>query len=211
MADLEREDMVALQLAGRGLSDPDLLDAFRQVPREEFIPVELRHFAYADRPLGIGFKQTISQPFVVAATLNAAGIHARQRVLEIGTGSGYQTAILSQMGATVYTIEIVPELAERARQTLTRLGFKNIHYKVGGGYEGWPDAAPFDAILLSASPKKIPQALIDQLKVGGRLVGPEGEDQQKLMCLTRLKNEVRREELFDVRFVPMIETPSTEN
>jgi len=177
----------------------------RRVKRHLFVPPGQRDAAYDDHPLPIGEGQTISQPYIVGLMSEALRLKPETRVLEIGTGSGYQAAILGELAREVYTIEIVRPLGEQARALLAQLGYKNIHVRIGDGYAGWPDKAPFDAIILTASPVKIPEPLIRQLKVGGVLVAPVGPaGDQRLIRLTRGKDgRVKREHLLDVRFVPM--------
>jgi protein-L-isoaspartate(D-aspartate) O-methyltransferase len=199
-----RTAMVREQIEARGVRDERVLEALRTVPRHEFVPEDQRPFAYEDRALPIGYRQTISQPFVVAAMSDALELEGGERVLEVGTGSGYQAAILARLVGEVYTIEIVPELAERAARDLARLGFGNVHVRHGDGYRGWPEHAPFDAVIVTAAPDHVPQPLLDQLVVGGRLVIPVGRWGQELVVLTKEEGGVRREELFPVRFVPMV-------
>ena len=194
--------MVAEQIIARGVKDEVVLHAMRRVPRHEFVPEALRDYAYQDRPLPIGHDQTISQPYVVAAMTELAHITRGSRVLEIGTGSGYQSAVLAEVGAEVYSIEIVAPLAERAGATLRALGY-DIHLRTGDGYGGWPEAAPFDAIIVTAAPALIPTPLKEQLRVGGRLVIPVGERHQQLLVITRSEDGYREEDVFPVRFVPM--------
>ncbi len=205
----ERDAMLKSQIQARGIRDARLLEAMRAIPREDFVPPDLRGLAYRDGPLPIGQGQTISQPYIVALMTEAARLRRKDRVLEIGTGSGYQAAVLGKLVREVYSIEIVPELGERARELLKKLGYRNIHVRVGDGYAGWPEKAPFQAILLTAAPEQIPQPLLDQLAVGGRLiapVGPEGTDQE-LVRVTREKTDsgsvLKTERLLPVRFVPM--------
>ena len=166
--------MVREQIAGRDVRDPRVLAALAHVPRHELVPDEMREYAYEDRPLPIGHGQTISQPYVVAYMTEQLRLRGDERVLEIGTGSGYQAAVLAELAREVYSIEIVEELGERARADLARLGYSNVHVRVGDGYRGWPEQAPFDAIIVTAAPGHVPQPLIDQLAVGGRLVLPVG-------------------------------------
>jgi protein-L-isoaspartate(D-aspartate) O-methyltransferase len=191
-------------LVARGIHDDRVIAAMRRVPRHEFVPSDLRAHAYDDRPLPIGLEQTISQPFVVAAMTEAARIAPRERVLEIGTGSGYQAAVLVELGADVYSIEIVEPLARQAQAVLARLGYR-LHLRVGDGYAGWPDAAPFDAILVTAAPEQVPPALLAQLAIGGRMVIPVGSQDrgQRLDVITRSRDGTTTETLFPVRFVPM--------
>ncbi len=194
--------MVAEQIVARGVKDPAVLRAMRLVPRHEFVPKELQRYAYQDRPLPIGHDQTISQPYIVAAMTELAHIKAGSRVLEIGTGSGYQSAVLAAVGAEVYSIEIVAALAERASATLTGLGY-DVHLRSGDGYGGWPEAAPFDAVIVTAAPPLIPEPLKQQLRVGGRLVIPVGDHRQQLLVITRNATGYSEEDVFAVRFVPM--------
>jgi protein-L-isoaspartate(D-aspartate) O-methyltransferase len=191
-------------LAARGIRDPRVLDAMRRVPRHEFVLPELRAHAYDDTPLPIGFDQTISQPFVVAAMTEAAHIAPRARVLEIGTGSGYQAAVLVALDADVYSIEIIEPLAQRTHALLAKLGYR-LHLRIGDGYAGWPEAAPFHAIIVTAAPERVPQALVRQLAIGGRMVIPVGAagGAQRLDVITRGPDGTTTETLFPVRFVPM--------
>jgi protein-L-isoaspartate(D-aspartate) O-methyltransferase len=182
-----------------------VLDAMRETPRHLFIPERVRHLAYEDQPVPIGGGQTISQPYIVAYMTELLDPDPSAIVLEIGTGSGYQAAILARLVKHVYTIEIVPELARWARQTLA--GYKNISVRQGDGYKGWPEQAPFDRIILTAAPPEVPQALIDQLKPGGRLVAPEGRsafDQELVLIEKGQDGAVKRRPVLPVRFVPMV-------
>jgi len=198
-----RNRMVVEQIAARGVSDPEVLAAMRKVPRHEFVPEEYRDMAYRDTPLPIGHGQTISQPYIVAYMTEQLALSPKDKVLEIGTGSGYQAAVLAELVSEVFTIEIIPELAEQARKTLQRLGYKNVHVRVGDGYQGWPEHAPFDAIILTAAPPKVPQPLLDQLKDGGRLIAPVGENYQELVLIEKQGSKLVRKNLIPVRFVPM--------
>ena len=198
-----REQMVTQQLAARGIRDARVLAAMRRVPRHEFVPEERRERAYEDRPLSIGYSQTISQPFVVARMSERLELDGTEKVLEIGTGSGYQAAVLAELVDRVFSIEIVPELAERARGDLRRLGYRDVTVRAGDGYRGWPEEAPFDAIIVTAAPPEVPQPLIDQLAVGGRMIVPVGRGSQQLILITRDATGVHREEGIGVRFVPM--------
>jgi protein-L-isoaspartate(D-aspartate) O-methyltransferase len=198
-----RERMVVEQIEMRGVRDPRVLAAMRSVPRHELVPKSQRGHAYEDRPLPIGRGQTISQPYVVAAMTEALALKGGERVLEVGTGSGYQAAVLSGLCKEVYSIELEPELAARAARDLARLGYTNVHVKQGDGWLGWPEHAPFDAIVVTAAPDVVPPVLVDQLAVGGRLVIPVGTWEQSLLLLRKTEKGVEREELFGVRFVPM--------
>jgi len=203
----DRDRMVDLQLAGRGVADARLLKAFRAVPRHEFVPEDLLEFAYEDAPLPIGSEQTISQPYIVAMTIDALGLRGGERVLEIGTGSGYAAALLSRLASEVFTVERLPSLAESARERLARLGFHNVHVLCGDGTLGWSEHAPYDAIAVAAGGPEVPQALLDQLAPRGRLVMPVGSDatSQILMRVTRRDgNRFDSEPLEEVRFVPLI-------
>jgi len=202
-ADEQREAMVSTQITSRGITNPLVIKAMREVPRHLFVPEVQRGHAYEDRALPVGEQQTISQPYIVALMTELARVEPGQKVLEVGTGTGYQAAILAQMGARVHTIEIIPALAQRARKTLDSLGYRNIEYRVGDGYRGWPEAAPFDAILVTAAPDHVPQPLVDQLAIGGRLVLPVGASVQTLMVITRTGEGTRSERTIPVLFVPM--------
>jgi protein-L-isoaspartate(D-aspartate) O-methyltransferase len=195
--------MVDDQIAARGVRDPRVLAAMRKVPRERFVPPEVAAHAYADQPLPIGYGQTISQPYIVAYMSEALEVEPDARVLEIGTGSGYQAAILGELAREVYTIEIVPELADRARAALESLGYGHVHVRHGDGYLGWPEQAPFDAIIVTAAPDHVPQPLIDQLKIGARLVIPVGDFDQQMRILTRTTDGIREMRTLPVRFVPL--------
>jgi protein-L-isoaspartate(D-aspartate) O-methyltransferase len=199
----ERELMVDRQLRGRELDDRRVLRAMEQVPRHRFVPDSVRERAYDDRPLPIGHGQTISQPYVVALMCSLLDLDSQDRVLEIGTGSGYHAAVLSRLAREVYTIEIVEALGERAAEALREVGYDNVHVRVGDGYRGWPEEAPFDAIVLTAAPPRIPEPLIEQLKVGGRMVLPVGDRLQQLQLLTRTETGVETRTVIPVRFVPM--------
>jgi protein-L-isoaspartate(D-aspartate) O-methyltransferase len=176
------------------------------VPRHEFVPEQNREAAYEDRPLSIGFGATISQPYIVAAMTELLDVAPSHRVLEIGTGSGYQAAVLSMLVDTVYSIEIVPELSRRAQETLARLEYRNVKVRTGDGYKGWPEQAPFDRIILTAAPPEVPKALIDQLRPGGKLVAPVGSgyDQNLLVIEKGKDGKVKRRSVFPVMFVPMV-------
>lgn len=200
-----RRDMVANQLRARGIANPAVLSAMGRVPRHEFVPTLLRRLAYADRPLPIGHDQTISQPYIVAFMTEALKPAPTDRVLEIGTGSGYQAAVLAELVAEVYTIEIVPSLGERARADLARLKYGNVHVRIGDGYEGWPAHAPFDAIIVTCSPEHVPKPLVEQLRDGGRMIIPVGNEAsgQELVLLEKRGTTVVQRAVMPVRFVPM--------
>jgi protein-L-isoaspartate(D-aspartate) O-methyltransferase len=200
----QRQRMVEKQVRARGVSDPRVLAAMGQVPRHLFVPEDLRDRAYSDKPLPIGSGQTISQPYIVGLMTELLGLKPGSKVLEIGTGSGYQSAVLSRLAAQVYTIEILPELGEQASRILDRLGYDNVHVRIGDGYKGWPGKAPFDAIVVTAAPPYVPQPLLDQLAVGGRLVLPVGDLWQDLTVYTRHKDgSFEKKNVLPVRFVPM--------
>jgi len=202
-----RERMVRDQIEARGVTDARTLAALRKVERHRFVPPEAAALAYADHPLEIGDGQTISQPYIVAVMSEAIGLRGGEKVLEVGTGSGYQAAVLAEMGARVYTMEIVPTLARRARETLARLGYRSIEVREGNGWAGWPEEAPFDAIVVTAAPPTIPEALKAQLRDGGRLVIPVGDDVQELRLVTRRGATFEDKRLLMVRFVPLVGRP----
>jgi protein-L-isoaspartate(D-aspartate) O-methyltransferase len=193
-------------LSNRDVTDPRVLAAMRAVPRAEFVPPEYQRESHGDYPLPIGHGQTISQPYVVAWMTQELRVEPGMRVLEVGTGSGYQTAVLAAMDAEVFSIEIVPELAARAAETLRRLGFvERVHLRLGSGYDGWPEAAPFDRIILTASPPQVPATLVDQLADPGRLVGPAGVDWQTIVIVDKRDGQLTRRDSLPVRFVPMVD------
>jgi len=196
-------DMVERQIKARGITNETVLDAFRTIRRDLFVPESERASAYSDHPLPIGFGQTISQPYIVALMTNLAKPSPEGKVLEVGTGSGYQAAILGKLFGEVFTIEILPELGRRAEKTLADQGFKNVHVRIGDGYDGWPEEAPFEAIVVTAAPETIPRPLMEQLADGGRLVIPVGTGSQDLVVLTRNDDSYHRELVTGVRFVPM--------
>jgi protein-L-isoaspartate(D-aspartate) O-methyltransferase len=198
-----RDEMVATQIAARGVVDRAVLAAMRKVPRHEFVPTTFAGQAYDDNPLPIGWRQTISQPYIVALMSELAALRPGARVLEIGTGSGYQAAVLSDLGAEVYTIEILEPLARQAALTLTRLGYTSVRTRIGDGYRGWPEAAPFDAIVVTAAPSSVPEPLKQQLKIGGRLVLPVGTFDQELRVITRTAQGWSERSVSAVIFVPM--------
>jgi protein-L-isoaspartate(D-aspartate) O-methyltransferase len=202
----DRERMVEKHIIPRGVDDVRVLEAMRHVPRHELVPDDVRAYAYDDRPLPIGFEKTISQPYIVAAMTAAAKLHPGDKVLEIGTGSGYQAAVLAELDCEVYTIEIIDGLAERARKDLVRIGYPDIHVRAGDGYAGWREAAPFDAIIVTAAAPTIPMALYDQLAPGGRMVIPIGTDDQYLQVVTK-NADAQVDVMFAVRFGPMLGEP----
>jgi protein-L-isoaspartate(D-aspartate) O-methyltransferase len=198
------------RLIEQGIHDPRVLAAFGRVPRRFFVPEDAQPYAEGDHPLEIGYGQTISQPYIVAAMTEALGLQGSERVLEVGTGSGYQTAILGELlplGSTLRTIEIVPELSRRAEHTLRELGYDNVQFRVGDGAKGWPEAAPYDAILVAAAPEEVPAPLLEQLAPGGRLVipvGPDPEHQElQLWRKSSATGALDRQVLMNVRFVPL--------
>lgn len=199
----QRFRMVASQIEGRGISNRVVLEAMRSVPRHRFVPESLKAWAYGDYPLPIGHDQTISQPFVVALMTASIRPHRRMKVLEVGTGSGYQAAVLAACVDEVYTIEVVPALGRSAAQVLKQLGLRNVQVRVGDGYDGWPEHAPFDAVVLTAAPGRVPKPLLDQLRRGGRLVAPVGRGVQQLVVITKTEKGNVTEVLDTVRFVPM--------
>ncbi len=205
--DAERRRMVDEQLRARDIRSAPVLEAMRKVPRHVFVPEPQRALAYSDSPLPIGHGQTISQPYIVAFMTQALDITSGDRVLEIGTGSGYQAAVLGALAKEVYTIEIVPQLAERARKTLSSLGYRNIHVRTGNGYLGWPEHAPYDRVMVTAAPDEVPPALLQQLKVGGLMAIPVGTGTQELRILRRTATGTETLSTLPVRFVPMTNKP----
>jgi protein-L-isoaspartate(D-aspartate) O-methyltransferase len=199
--------MVAEQIEGRGVRDRAVLRAVRAVPRHEFVPASERAQAYDDQPLPIGDGQTISQPYIVAFMTEAARVRPGARVLEVGTGSGYQAAVLAEVGADVYSIEIVPALADAARAALARTGYGRVHTRTGDGHAGWPEAAPFDAIVVTAAAPEVPPALLAQLAPGGRLVMPVGDVWQEIEIHQRTTDGITVTRVLPVRFVPLVGAP----
>ncbi|WAS97930.1 protein-L-isoaspartate(D-aspartate) O-methyltransferase [Nannocystis punicea] len=200
-----RSRMVEQQLVARDITDEAVLAAMRRVPRERFVPQDDQRYAYGDHPLPIGHGATISQPYIVALMTQLARIKPGDRVLDVGTGSGYQAAVLAEMGAEVYSIEVVTDLAERAATLLEELGYDNVHVRAGDGYRGWPEAAPFSAIIVAAAAPTLPRPLTEQLAVGGRLVIPVGQFVQDLQVLEkRPRGDLKVETVLPVRFVPMV-------
>ncbi len=200
----ERQAMIEDQIKVRGVKDPQVLKAMLEVERHLFVPEKLKDSAYEDCPLPIGRGQTISQPYIVAYMTEALQLKKEDRVLEIGTGSGYQAAVLAEIVSDVYSIEIVEELAKTAQKRLKTLGYRNITVTHGDGYKGWPEHAPYDAIIVTAAPPEIPQELVKQLKIGGRMIVPTGSFSQKLQLITKTETGVKIKNLLPVRFVPMV-------
>jgi protein-L-isoaspartate(D-aspartate) O-methyltransferase len=199
-----RERMVATQISARGIRDARVLEAMRRVERHRFVPHRDRDLAYGDHPIGIGCGQTISQPYIVGFMTEALALAPDARVLEIGTGSAYQTAVLAEVAREVFSIEVVREHADRATELLRELGYSNAHVRLGDGYLGWPEAAPFDGIIVTAAAEHVPPPLVEQLTIGGRLVVPIGRAEQDLLVLTRTADGLHEEERLAVRFVPLV-------
>ena len=204
-----RDRMVDTQIRARDVQDAAVLRAMRRVPRHLFVPDDIRPYAYDDRPLPIGRGQTISQPYIVAYMTQALQLQTSHTVLEIGTGSGYQSAVLAELVSQVYSIEIVPDLAESARRALAQAGYRNVEVRAGNGYLGWPERAPFDRIIVTAAPPEIPQALVAQLAVGGIMVVPVGTSYQEIVIITKTPAGVTEKRTIEVRFVPMVSKPAT--
>ncbi len=209
----KRISMVSKQIKARGIKDLKILETMEKVPRHEFVPANKKSSAYEDHPLSIGEGQTISQPYIVALMTELLGITENDRILEIGTGSGYQAAIIAELAKEVYSIEIIEELARRAEDTLKKLGYSNIKIKHADGYLGWKKYAPFDGIIVTCAPENVPQPLIDQLAEGGRMVIPVGGvyEVQDLVVLEKRKGEMRRRSVTGVRFVPMTRKKTKES
>ncbi|MFW6020288.1 MAG: protein-L-isoaspartate(D-aspartate) O-methyltransferase [Bacteroidales bacterium] len=197
--------MIEEQIKSRGITEERLLEALRNTPRHKFVPEKYEHAAYKDGPLPIGHGQTISQPYIVALMTDKLDLQGNEKVLEIGTGSGYQAAILSQMASEVYTIEIVKELAQEAEKRMDNMEYENVHVLHGNGYKGWPEHAPFDRIIVTAAPDEIPEELVNQLAVGGKMVLPVGDNAQILKLVTKNdKGDIHEKVITGVRFVPMV-------
>lgn len=203
--EIKRQMMVNQQIIGRGITDQKVLNAMLKVPRHQFVEDYLSEMGYKDTPLPIGYYQTISQPYIVAYMTEMAQISEQDKVLEIGTGCGYQTAILAELAQIVYSIEIIPELAKKAQQNLQSLGYHNINLKIGDGSKGWAKYQPFDKILVTAAPTHIPSALIDQLAINGKMIIPVGKDYQVIEILTKKTDTLITEKTIGVCFVPLIE------
>jgi protein-L-isoaspartate(D-aspartate) O-methyltransferase len=200
----ERLRMVDSQIRARGVSDPRVLDAMESVPRHLFVPEGLRRGAYSDEPLPIGDGQTISQPYIVAYMTEALGLEGDERVLEVGTGSGYQAAVLARLAAEVFTVELIEGLAQKAQDILRSLGIGNVRFRVGDGSKGWPEEAPFDGIIVTAAAARVPAALEAQLGPSGTMVIPVGIDYQELLLIRKTKKGLKRQPLLPVRFVPLV-------
>lgn len=201
-----REKMVEEQIIARGIKDKKVIEVMKKVPRHLFVPEEYRQYSYDDEPLPIGEGQTISQPYIVAYMTEILELKEDDKVLEIGTGSGYQTAILAEVVKEVYTVEIIKSLSKRAQKVLKELGYENIHFKIGDGTYGWNEYSPYNAILVTAAPSKIPESLQKQLDDGGRMIIPVGSFFQELVLVVRRKNKFKKKKLIPVRFVPLIST-----
>lgn len=205
-----QKQMVKLQIVDRGIKDLRVIKAMEKVPRYSFVPEDHRTCAYEDAPVCIGEGQTISQPYIVAFMTEALDLKPGDKILEIGTGSGYQAAILAEIVKEVYTIEIIEKLGKRAQATLTRLGYKNVHVRIGDGYKGWPEHAPFDAVIVTCAPENIPPALVSQLKEGGRMIIPVGAEGsvQNLIKVIKKNGSPEVQEERHVKFVPMVKYKS---
>lgn len=202
----KRERMVETQIEARGVKDDKVLEAMRKVPRHLFVPENMKLYAYRDEPLVIGEGQTISQPYIVAYMTEALQLKGHERILEVGTGSGYQAAVLAEIVQEVFSVELLESLSLKAQDTLKRLGYKNIHFRIGDGTLGWKERAPYDAIMVTAAPAKVPKALQEQLTIGGKMIIPVGAAFQELVLLTREKRKYKKKILLPVRFVPLIST-----
>ena len=200
--DVSKKQMLE-QIISRGVKESRMLNAMLKVPRHLFVGEDIQHLAYSDQPLPVGEEQTISQPYMVALMTESLQLEGDEKVLEIGTGSGYQTAVLAELAREVYTVEIVESLARKAKRLLEDLGYQNIHFKIGDGYFGWEEHAPFHAIIVTCGPEHVPQSLVGQLAEGGRLVIPVGSVYQVLTILEKTKGETRKRESISCRFVPM--------
>ncbi len=200
----ERLSMVTAQIEARGIKDVHVLEAMKKVPRHVFVPENMRKFAYNDEPLPIGKGQTISQPYIVAYMTEVLELSSEDRVLEVGTGSGYQAAILADIVKDVFTVEIVEELSRNAQEVLEMEGYTNIHFKVGDGANGWEENAPYNAIMVTAAPSEIPKVLQGQLTIGGRMILPLGDAFQELVLIVRERRKFRKKTLLPVRFVPLV-------
>lgn len=196
--------MVRSQIEARGIKDKNVLEAMRKVPRHKFVSENMKAYAYSDEPLPIGDGQTISQPYIVAYMTESLHLSKEERVLELGTGSGYQAAVLAEVAKEVYTVEIIESLSLKAQKVTRELGYTNIYFKIGDGSQGWKEYAPYDAIIVTAAPEKIPDALRKQIKISGRMIIPVGMTFQELFLITREKKKFKKKRLLPVRFVPLI-------
>jgi len=202
----ERERMVSEQIEARGIKDSPVLKALLKVPRHMFVPEDMQSYAYHDEPLPIGEGQTISQPYIVAYMTEVLHLNSKDKVLEVGTGSGYQAAILAEIVRQVYTVEIIEPLALQARKILEKLGYQNIYFKIGDGTWGWEEYKPYDAIIVTAAPAKVPDPLQEQLKISGKMILPVGSMFQELVLVTKGTKKIKKKKLLPVRFVPLIST-----
>jgi len=202
----ERERMVSEQIEARGIKDSSVLKALLKVPRHMFVPEDMQSYAYHDEPLPIGEGQTISQPYIVAYMTEVLRLEGKEKILEVGTGSGYQAAILAEIAKEVYTVEIIESLSLKARTILERLGYENIYFRIGDGTWGWEEHKAYDAIIVTAAPARVPKALQDQLKTSGKMIIPVGSMFQELVLLTKGEKKVKKKKLLPVRFVPLIST-----
>ncbi len=200
----ERERMVSEQIEARGVKDRAVLKAMLKVPRHMFVPEDVQSYAYHDEPLPIGEGQTISQPYIVAYMTEVLHLGGQDRVLEVGTGSGYQAAVLAEIVREVYTVEIIEYLTIKAKAVLEELGYKNIYFKIGDGTLGWEEHKPYDAIVVTAAPARVPKALQEQLKISGRMIIPVGSMYQELVLVTKGEKKIKKKKLLPVRFVPLI-------
>jgi len=200
-----RHAMMRDQIEARAIVDERVLDVMRKVPRHKFVPLAMRPFSYTDRPLPIGEDQTISQPYIVAVMTQALSLSGDEKVLEVGTGSGYQAAVLAELAKEVYTIEIIDALAKRSEKLLKEMGYKNITVKCGDGYKGWKEFAPYDAIIVTCAPPDVPDELFNQLKEGGKMVIPVGVTYQELIVVEKINGKMKKSGILPVRFVPMVE------
>ncbi len=201
---LLREEMIENQILSRGIDDKRVIEAIRGVPRHRFVPAQIQIEAYNDSPLPVGYGQTISQPYIVAFMTNLCKLNGNERILEIGTGTGYQTAVLSLLAKTVYTVEKIEPLAKSAKVILDQLGYSNIQYRIGSGFDPWPNESSFDVIILTAAPTELPQSIIDQLIEGGTIVAPVGTGVQNLIRAVKKNGKIYSENICGVRFVPMV-------
>lgn len=200
----KRVEMVETQIKARGIEDENLLDAMRKIARHEFVPDNMQEHAYNDEPLPIGGGQTISQPYIVAYMTSVLDLKKDDKVLEIGTGSGYQAAVLAELAAEVYTVEIHQDLSQKAKKILDKLSYSNIHYRIGDGTQGWDSHSPYDAVMVTAAPVSIPEKLKEQMGIGAKMVIPVGQAFQELVLITREQDKFSRRKLLPVRFVPLL-------